>query len=43
MKKTNLLIMSAVLTLAACNGGTQPAGESLQVRQMRRSLVAQQS
>lgn len=28
MKKTNLLIMSAVLTLAACNGGTQPAGET---------------
>ena len=28
MKKTNLLIMSAVLTLAACNGGTQPAGEA---------------
>ena len=28
MKKTNLFIMSAVLTLAACNGGTQPAGET---------------
>ena len=28
MKKTNLLIMSAALTLAACNGGTQPAGET---------------
>ncbi len=28
MKKTNLLIMSAVLTFAACNGGTQPAGEA---------------
>ena len=27
MKKTNLLIMSAALTLAACNGGTQPASE----------------
>ena len=28
MKKTNLLIMSAALTLAACNGGTQPASET---------------
>ena len=28
MKKTNLFIMSAVLTLAACNGSTQPAGET---------------
>ncbi len=28
MKKTDLFIMSAVLTLAACNGGTQPAGET---------------
>lgn len=28
MKKTNLLIMSAALTLTACNGGTQPTGET---------------
>ena len=28
MKKNYLLIMSAALTLAACNGGTQPAGET---------------
>ncbi|MBO7418586.1 MAG: S9 family peptidase [Bacteroidaceae bacterium] len=28
MKKTNLLIMSAVMTLAACNGGSQTSGQA---------------